>query len=64
MRNMTFHDSFTPQSCENDSRKRGKYALPAVTLEAGLTWMDVYAAASLDRDLVRSKFGFKVHQNL
>ena len=45
MRNMEFHDNFTPAGYE------GNDGMPAVTLEAGLTWLDVYAAASVDRGL-------------
>ena len=44
MRDIKFHDGFYPAG-SNQSH-------PAVTLEAGLTWMDVYAAASVDRNLV------------
>jgi len=51
MREMEFHDSFVPQGCEDHEGKWKGNGIPAVTLEAGLTWMDVYAAASLDRDL-------------
>lgn len=50
MRNIEFHDSFIPQGCEEIEGK-WKDGISAVTLEAGLTWMDVYAAASIDRDL-------------
>ena len=46
MRNIEFHEKFTPDGCDN-----GEWH--AVTMEAGLTWMDVYAAASVDRDLVK-----------
>ena len=46
MRDMTFHDGFYPAG--------SNVSYPAVTLEAGLTWMDVYAAASIDRNLVRN----------
>ena len=53
MRNITFHDSFVPAGCP-DSAKFKDGGVPAVTLGAGLTWMDVYAAASVDRDLVIS----------
>jgi hypothetical protein len=44
MRDMEFHDDFTPVG--------GSEGFPAVTLSAGLTWLDVYAAASVDRNLV------------
>ena len=44
MRDMKFHDGFYPAGSNQ--------SYPAVTLEAGLTWMDVYAAASVDRNLV------------
>ena len=49
MRDIEFHENFVPEQCS----KRG---VPAVTMEAGLTWMDVYAAASVDRNLVCSNF--------
>ena len=42
---MEFHDNFVPAG------KEGNEGIPAVTLGAGLTWMDVYAAASVDRGL-------------
>lgn len=45
MRNMEFHDNFIPAGYE------GNDGMSAVTLEAGLTWLDVYAAASVDRGL-------------
>ena len=45
MRDMEFHEIFIPEG--------GIIGVGAVTLEAGLTWMDVYVAASQDRDLVR-----------
>ena len=48
MRDIEFHDSFTPTG--------GSEAFAAVTLSAGLTWLDVYAAASVDRDLVNNLF--------
>ena len=51
MRDMKFHDNFVPAGCQ-DSAKFSDGGVPAVTLAAGLTWMDVYAAASVDRDLV------------
>ena len=51
MREMEFHDKFEPTECEA-GEANSKAGLPAVTLGAGLTWMDVYAAAT-DRDLVR-----------
>ena len=44
MRDMEFTDDFTPVG--------GYKAFSAVTLSAGLTWLDVYAAASVDRNLV------------
>ena len=47
MRDIVFHEHFVPEQCE-------KGGVPAVTMEAGLTWMDVYAAASIDRDLVNT----------
>ena len=53
MRNITFLDSFIPKSCYGNPSRWDKGGTPAVILEAGLTWMDVYAAASLDRELVR-----------
>ena len=53
MRGMKFHDNFVPAGCQ-DSTKFSDGGVPAVTLAAGLTWMDVYAAASVDRDLVIS----------
>ena len=46
MRDIEFMDKFIPAG------KEGVEGIPAVRLEAGLTWMDVYAAASQDRDLV------------
>ena len=52
MREMEFHDEFQPTECD-EGEANPKAGLPAVTLGAGLTWMDVYAAAT-DRDLVRS----------
>ena len=45
MRDLRFHDGFFPVGSNQSYR--------AVTLEAGLTWMDVYAAAAVDRNLVR-----------
>ena len=42
---MEFHNNFIPAEME------GSEGIPAVTLGAGLTWMDVYAAASVDRGL-------------
>ena len=50
MRDIKFHDSFTPAGYEGTEP-----GIPAVTLAAGLTWMDVYAAASVDRDLVSER---------
>ena len=44
MRDMEFHDDFVPAG------GGGEEAFAAVTLGAGLTWTDVYAAAALDRD--------------
>ena len=44
MRDIEFHDNFTPAGGSQD--------FPAVSLGAGLTWLDVYAAASVDRNLV------------
>ena len=52
MRNIEFHDHFIPAG--------GQEAFSAVTLEAGLTWMDVYAAASIDRDLVKLTLTFNI----
>ena len=49
MRDIEFMDKFIPAG------KEGVEGIPAVRLEAGLTWMDVYAAASVDRNLVMSK---------
>lgn len=46
MKEMTFHDNFIPSGAPDNSPYQ------AVTLGAGLTWMEVYAAASIDRDLV------------
>ena len=48
MRDIEFHDDFTPVG--------GSEGFPAVTLSAGLTWLDVYAAASVDRNLVSECF--------
>ena len=45
MRNMEFHDDFVPAGGGEEEE-----AFAAVTLGAGLTWTDVYAAAALDRD--------------
>lgn len=50
MRNMEFHDNFIPEGCKNE-KNMWSGGIPAVTMQAGLTWMDVYAAASVDRDL-------------
>ena len=44
MRGMEFHDDFTPAGGGGQKKSQR-----AVTLEAGLTWLDVYAAASVDR---------------
>ena len=44
MRDIQFHDDFVPAG-------GGEESFSAVTMGAGLTWMDVYAAAALDRDL-------------
>ena len=44
MRDMEFLDSFIPAG--------GEQSYSAVVLGAGLTWLDVYAAASVDRNLV------------
>ena len=52
MRNIEFHDNFVPSG--------GQETFSAVTLEAGLTWMDVYAAASVDRDLVTLTLAFNI----
>ena len=46
MRDMEFHDDFVPAGGGGE----GEEAFAAVTLGAGLTWTDVYAAAALDRD--------------
>ena len=46
MRDIEFMDKFIPAG------KGGVEGIPAVRLEAGLTWLDVYAAASVDRNLV------------
>ena len=51
MRNLEFHDNFIPEGC-TDGIENTKLGIPAVTMGAGLTWMDVYAEAS-DRNLVR-----------
>jgi len=45
MKKMEFHDEFIPIGSQDF------IGTSAVTLEAGLTWMEVYAAASIDRDL-------------
>ena len=42
MRNIAFHDSFIPYGCEDEFLE----VTQAVTLGAGLTWMDVYAEAT------------------
>ena len=47
MRDIEFHDNFIPAGSPNNNE-----TFKAVTLSAGLTWMDVYAAASVDRNLV------------
>ena len=52
MRGMEFHDNFQPSECAA-GQTHPKEGISAVTLEAGLTWMDVYAAAT-DRNLVRT----------
>ena len=44
MRGKEFHDDFTPAGGGGQKKSHR-----AVTLEAGLTWLDVYAAASVDR---------------
>ena len=44
MRGMEFHDDFIPAGGGGQKKSHR-----AVTLEAGLTWLDVYAAASVDR---------------
>ena len=46
MKNMEFHDDFIPEGSHDLD------GVKAVTLEAGLTWMEIYTAASIDRDLV------------
>ena len=46
MKNMEFHNDFIPEGSQDLE------GVEAVTLEAGLTWMEIYAAASIDRDLV------------
>ena len=50
MRDIEFMDKFIPAG------KGGVEGIPAVRLEAGLTWLDVYAAASVDRNLVMSRY--------
>ena len=50
MRDLEFIDSFVPAG--------GKQAYYAVVLGAGLTWLDVYVAASVDRNLVGSCLSF------
>ena len=50
MRDLEFIDSFVPAG--------GKQAYSAVVLGAGLTWLDVYVAASVDRNLVGSCLSF------
>ena len=54
MRDLRFHDGFFPAGSNQSYR--------AVTLEAGLTWMDVYAAAAVDRNLVRTRVNMSVQQ--
>ena len=51
MRDLEFIDSFVPAG--------GEQAYSAVVLGAGLTWLDVYVAASVDRNLVGSCLSFK-----
>ena len=52
MRDLEFHDKFEPTECEV-GLTNSKAGLPAATLGAGLTWLDVYAAAT-DRNLVHT----------
>ena len=50
MRQIDFHDSFVPVGKENDEGHA------AMTLQAGLTFMDVYVRAMLDRNVVTNYF--------
>ena len=50
MRDIEFHDEFVPTECD-EGMSHSKTGVPAVTVGAGLTWMDVYAKAT-DRNLV------------
>ena len=64
MRKIQFHEEFVPAGRRekflppffNGNGKRNEENSGAVTLEAGLTWMDVYAAAMLDRNLVTHNY--------
>ena len=57
MKKLEFHNSFKPEGCD-DTEMYG-----AVTTGAGLTWMDVYAEATL-RDLVRVFTSSTQHKSL
>jgi hypothetical protein len=53
MRDLEFHDEFTPTECEA-GHIHNKAGVPAVTTGAGITWIDVYLEAT-ERNLVRRK---------
>ena len=53
MRDLEFHDEFTPTECEA-GHSHSKVGVPAVTTGAGITWIDVYLEAT-ERNLVRRK---------
>ena len=50
MRGLTFHDEFQPTECDAGCT-HSKTGIPAVTADAGITWVDVYLEAT-DRNLV------------
>lgn len=50
MRNIQFHDNFIPNGYD-DPLAITNPGVSAVTVEAGLTWMEVYAEAT-ERNLV------------
>ena len=50
MRELQFHDKFVPTECAA-GESHSKAGVPAVTAGAGVTWVDVYLAAT-ERDLV------------
>ena len=54
MRELQFHDKFVPTECA-EGESHSKAGVPAVTVGAGVTWVDVYLAAT-ERDLVSCNF--------